>query len=59
MLERKKSSLCGPKMIRNPERQRAVEMRLKEETKLNSVMRRLLEKVGATCEYSKLRVNRY
>lgn len=30
MLENKKSSLCGPEVIRNPEKQKAFEIRLKE-----------------------------
>lgn len=36
MLENKKSLLCGPEIIRNPEKQRADGIRLEEETKLNS-----------------------
>lgn len=40
MLENKKSSLCGPEDVRNPEKQKAFGIRLKEETKLNSVKNR-------------------
>lgn len=58
MLESKKSFLYGPEIKRNPEKQKAIGIRL-EETKLNSVRKRLQKKVGITSGYPKLRVIRY
>lgn len=57
ILEGKKSSLCGPEITRNPEKQKAIRIQLEGETKLNLVRKRLLKKVGATSGYSKLRLS--
>lgn len=59
MLENKKGFLCGPEIIRNPERQKAIRIRLEEETKLNAVRKRLPKNVGVTSGYSKVRISRY
>lgn len=45
-----KNFLCVPEIIRNPERQKTIGIELEEETKLNSVRKRLLKKVGVTSE---------
>lgn len=59
MLGNKKSLLCGPEIIRNPEKQKVDGIRLEEETKLNSVRKWPLKRVGVTSGYSKFRVTRY
>lgn len=44
----KNSFLYGPEIKKNPEKQKAIEIRLEIETKLNSVRKRLPKKVGVT-----------
>lgn len=44
MLESKKSFFYSPEIKRNPEKQKPIGIRLEEETKLNSVRKRLHQK---------------